>query len=631
MTAEKQENLQPALRRRLFYAVALSIPVLFFVLVEAGLRLAGFGHSYPLFTPVAGAPGFLQANPDSVKRFVVDEFATPDVRIHPVRFPEQKAPGTFRIVIQGGSTAAGFPYGYGASLAGMLQQRLQATFPDVNFEIITTAMPAVNSYTLLDFTDEIILQQPDAVLIYAGHNEYLGILGVGSALTAGRSRPIILAFLALRESRLLQLLMHGYDVATSSGPVAVETIMNSSGTLMRRIVGERHIPLDSVLYREGEQQFRSNLASLLAHYRDAGIPVFIGTLASNEKGMEPFSSGLAADTDAAAWQAHYAAGLKALQQGDLETAQDALAAVLALDDTAASGYFALGQLQEDLGDYSPARGSYLAAKDRDQLRFRAPEAFNTVIRALAADYDARVVEVQASLLEAAGHGIIGNDLMLEHLHPNLRGYFLLADVYFDALREQGLIAAPEHAVDRETAWKDIPVTDVDRLHGDYQILHLKGDWPFTEGAVARPRPRIPNQPTREEQIAHDLYLEKITWTTAMRRLLAHYEHERDSSRAAQVATLLADTQQYEEAPQVKAGTLALAAHRYRDAMRLFRRALRHSPEQVEYLVALAGACHAGADDACVAQTLEQLRALDSASPQVQALFREFAGVAKPAE
>ena len=546
-----------------------------------------------------------------------------------MRFPEQKAAGTFRVVVQGGSTAAGFPYGYGASLAGMLQQRLQATFPDVNFEIITTAMPAVNSYTLLDFADEIILQQPDAVLIYAGHNEYLGILGVGSALSAGRSRPVILALLALRESRLLQLLMHSYQVATSRQPVDVEAITNSSGTLMRRIVGKRHIPLDSGLYREGEQQFRSNLASLLARYRDAGIPVFIGTLASNEKGMTPFISELAADTDAAVWQEKYAAGTEALQQGDLETAQDALTEVVALDDTAASGYFALGQLLEDLGDYSSARGSYLAAKDRDQLRFRAPEAFNTVIRELAADYDAHVVEVQASLLEAAGHGIIGNDLMLEHLHPNLPGYFLLADVYFDALREQGLIAAPEQAVDREQAWKEIPITNVDRLNGHYQVLHLKGEWPFPKGPVVKPRPRIPNQPSREEQIAHDLYREKITWTSAMHRLLVHYENERDSSRAAQVAVLLADTHQYEEAPQVKAGTLALEAHQYRDAMRLFRRALQHSPDQVEYLVPLARACHASADDGCVEQTLDQLRALDSGSPQVRALFRELDSVVNP--
>jgi GrpB-like predicted nucleotidyltransferase (UPF0157 family) len=123
--------------------------------------------------------------------------------------------------------------------------------------------------------------------------------------------------------------------------------------------------------------------------------------------------------------------------------------------------------------------------------------------------------------------------------------------------------------------------------------------------VAKPSPRIAGQPSREEQIAHDLYRKKITWTTAMSRLLDHYENEGDRARAAQVAVLLADTRQYEEAPQVRAGTLALETHRYRDAMRLFRRALQHSPEQVEYLTALTRACHASAEDVCAEQTLDQ--------------------------
>jgi len=164
---------------------------------------------------------------------------------------------------------------------------------------------------------------------------------------------------------------------------------------------------------------------------------------------------------------------------------------------------------------------------------------------------------------------------------------------------------------------------VDRLNGKYQILHLKGEWPFPEGAVTEPRPRIPGRPSVEEQIAHDLYREKITWTTAMHRLLAHYENERDRSSAAQVAVLLADTHQYEEAPQLKAGILALQVHRYRDAARLFRRALQHSPDQVDYLASLARACHASADEVCVAQTLDQLRTLDTGSPQVRTLFTEL--------
>ena len=63
-----------------------------------------------------------------------------------------------------------------------LEERLQATFPGREIEVINTALTAVNSYTLLDQADEIAGQRPDAVLIYTGHNEYYGALG-------GRWRP----------------------------------------------------------------------------------------------------------------------------------------------------------------------------------------------------------------------------------------------------------------------------------------------------------------------------------------------------------------------------------------------------------------------------------------------------------
>ncbi|CAM5180859.1 hypothetical protein [Alishewanella longhuensis] len=57
-------------------------------------------------------------------------------------------------MVQGGSTAAGYPYGMGAALAGMLEQRLRRTFPEQPIEVVNTALSAVNSYTLLDFADE---------------------------------------------------------------------------------------------------------------------------------------------------------------------------------------------------------------------------------------------------------------------------------------------------------------------------------------------------------------------------------------------------------------------------------------------------------------------------------------------
>ncbi|MDC2888862.1 SGNH/GDSL hydrolase family protein [Psychrosphaera algicola] len=114
--------------------------------------------------------------------------------------------------MQGGSTAAGFPYGRFGSLQGMLEQRFKRTYPHKNIEVINTAMAAVNSYTLMDFVDEIIEIEPDLILIYAGHNEYLGVMGVGSTFAAIGGRSATLAFCYLKTCDCInsfKLCIHG--------------------------------------------------------------------------------------------------------------------------------------------------------------------------------------------------------------------------------------------------------------------------------------------------------------------------------------------------------------------------------------------------------------------------------------
>src|SRR6185436_8970196 len=313
-------------RRRLFAVLTVLMPFAFLLLLEGGLRLAGFGQSYPLFVPVAGVPDFLRANPGVIRRFMVDERDIPSLWIRPVYFPRRKAPGTFRIFVQGESTTEGYPYGFGASPAGMLQQRLQRTFPQRKIEVVTTAMSAVNTYTLLDFSGEILEQEPDAVVIYVGHNEYLGVLGVGSGFSAGRRRSVVLSFLWLKDMRVLQLARHALSAFRPERP------SRQDRTLMATIVDEKEIPYGSALYRRGLAQYRANLRTLLRRYREAGIPVFIGTVVSNERDQKPFISGHGAEADIPAWRRRFDAGRAALVSGDAAAALRELDAAVAIDD-----------------------------------------------------------------------------------------------------------------------------------------------------------------------------------------------------------------------------------------------------------------------------------------------------------
>jgi lysophospholipase L1-like esterase len=532
-------------RRRLFLVITLLVPLLLAGAAEGLLRLAGVGALEPLFIPVEAAPGFLQPNPAAVQRFFPDPRRAPDVSIDTTWFPAAKAPGTLRIFVQGESSAAGFPYGRWASPAALLQQRLQRAYPDRHVEVINTGMAAVTSYVLLDFADEIIAMQPDAVVVYAGHNEYLGIGGVGSSLASARSPTLARGIVKLRRLHLYRSLERAFG---SLGPAA-DPLAARDGTLMSRVAAERSIPLGSPLYEQGLAQFRGNLARLLQRYRAAGVPVFIGTLASNERDQPPFAS------------APPEAG-----------------------DASALARFERARQLEASGDFAAARSEYLAAADRDELRFRAPQTFNTVIRETAAAAGATVVDVQAAFAAASDNGIIGAGLMLEHVHPNVEGYFQLARAYFPQLVQWAGPAVV--AVDDAAARVEIPVTEVDRLHGEYRVAMLKNDWPF----VPERRPTtLPAATTRIEEIAQTWFAGRLSWLEAMKEALVVYQQQANHVEAARVAVNVADAIVNAAEPQYTAGRLLLRAEQPERGLHFLSRAVALDAAKVEYRLSLAQA------------------------------------------
>ena len=573
-----QEN-KPG-RRLLYTVITLSIPVLFLVLVETGLRVVGFGSDYPLFVELPQQPDYLQPNPDVIKRFFADPEQAPDISIDTNYFLADKPENGLRFVVQGGSSAAGFPYGRNASLAGMLQQRLAQTFPDRHVEIILTAMSAVNSYTLLDFADEIIAIEPDAVLIYVGHNEFVGILGVGSSFASGHAPAITRLFLGLRELRLVQFMQQMLSVF--KGDAAPRT-----GTLMATIARERDIPLGSQLFERGVTQFRTNLDALLERYQSVGIPVFIGTLASNQKDQPPFM-GDPTNPDKQDWPQQTGQVRQLLKESRFAAALEAAQALVRTDSAAADGHYLLGQAQLGLRQFEAAGKSLRMASDLDRLRFRAPGKFDSIIRETAAQYEATLVEVGKYFADASPNGITGSEFMLEHLHPNAPGYLLLADAYYDAMAESGLGLDWQTRVPDERARELQPLSRIEELHGSYRLGALINDWPFVaqKKNYSPPHPRNP-----EQQIAQDWYSGKTDYLGAMNKALVHYQNTGDYEEAARIAINLADAFPFEAQPHFVAGMMLVKQTPPQGlrAIPLFRRAATLQPGNAAYLETLARA------------------------------------------
>ena len=552
---------------------------------ELALRAAGFGQDRePLFIPSPQQPGFLQANPRVVTRFFTDPAQAPAVSIETAFFAAHKPPGSFRVFVQGESSAAGFPYGLGAALAGALDRRLEQAFPERDIEVISTAMAAVTSYALVDFADEIIAQQPDAVVIYVGHNEFLGILGVGSTMRLASSPALTRAFLAVRDWRLFQLMGRAF---AGVRPAALQPASASSDSLMARVAGDRSIPLGSATFEHGARQFGDNLERLLGKYQSAGIPVLIGTLVSNERDQAPLAVLSGAETDAA---------------GAAKTAYHA------------------AQDAEQAGQFEAAREGYAWARDLDPLRFRAPALFNELVRRTAAAHDATVVDVHGAFAVASDHGLIGEQLLLEHVHPNLDGYFLLADAFYDALLAHGLPGAPEAEVSEVEARAAMPVTEVDRHLGDYKTLRLKAGWPFT---TSFQEPSLPAPASEGARLAQELYYQRTSWPEAQAALRQYYRAVGDLAGYAHVTLVLADAFPFDGPLQFDAAAALVQLGRPREAVRYSRRAIGLEPRNVNHwLVHAHGLLLAGRRDEG-RQALQTVLELEPANPTARQVLQEL--------
>ena len=149
--------------------MALVAGMLLLVIVELGLRALGIGPSNDLF--MAEGEDY-RLNPQAARRFFPHQYA----RLAPGqdRFAQDKDQGVLRIFVLGASTLLGFPNPAQTSFPNFLQLMLEDAYPGREIEVINCGITAINSYVLLDFAEEVAAQEPDLVLIYAGHNEFVG-------------------------------------------------------------------------------------------------------------------------------------------------------------------------------------------------------------------------------------------------------------------------------------------------------------------------------------------------------------------------------------------------------------------------------------------------------------------------
>ncbi len=467
-----------------FYIILICLPILFFILLEIGLRLFGYGFNYQQWE--VPAEGKLMLNQDVAKRYFYETTTIPmsnqDV------FDVEKKPDAYRIFVLGESSAAGYPFSPLGSFSRYIRDRLELLYPHIKIEVVNLSLTAVNSYTLRDLFPGVLEQKPNLILIYTGHNEYYGALGIGSMESLGTSRQIVNLILYLNKYKTVELIRNTIQWTMK---LFAGNKNGQSGTLMSRMAQDQYIAFDSEKFNEGISQFEGNIRDMLEMAKEKNVPIILSTLVSNLKDQPPFIS----------------------IKSDVFPPADKI----------------YNQAKQELNDGNNyiADSLFRFAKDLDGLRFRAPEKINQVIKALSSEFKLPLVNADSVFSSISPEGIVGDNIMTDHLHPTLNGQMILGKLFFEKMEQSNQLPKSEKANLSDNFQDSITCanfhfTELDSTIGDFRIKILKNDWPFVKKEKKLPNSKLLHLKNIADSLASDVLDNEIIWEEAHRKLATYY-------------------------------------------------------------------------------------------------------------
>jgi tetratricopeptide (TPR) repeat protein len=574
----------PKSRRWWFRALALLSPILILGLVELGLRLAGYGYTTPFFleTHHEGRTLLIE-NPKFGWRFFPPSLARSP---QPLSLAASKPLSTIRIFVLGESAAMGDPepaYGF----PRQLERILRARHPDLKFEVVNTAMTAINSHVIREIARDCARRQGDFWVVYMGNNEVVGPFGAGTIF--GRQTPglaFVRASLLVKSTRLGQWL--GAWRARSTG--------RSEWQGMEMFL-RNQVRSDATGLRLVYEHFARNLAAIVELGRNSGATVLVATVPVNLRDSPPFASlhrqGLSVG-QLQEWDKCFGRGRQAQDAGQFAEALAAYREAGQIDAEFAELAFRRAVCELALDQTNTASPDFLLARDLDTLRFRADSPLNQTIRRVAAAQGVALIDAEQECVRRSADGIPGAAFFYDHVHLNSTGNYLLAALYAVEIEQKlaGLASSSGAPLLAEAdVARQLALTDFDRRRiGEEMRLRLRQP-PFASQFNARTRDEEwqatldrlqapPAQFIREYQTALGLAPEDWVLRANYARLL---EAAGDAPAAAAQWQTVARLLPHEADAWFQLGDLAYSARSFSQAQDLFREALKRKRDCLEAL------------------------------------------------
>jgi len=466
------ENRTKASQHWLLKIVAAIIsPVVLLATLEFGLRFANVGFPTDLTVPCT-----LQGRKAACYNlFFPAPFFPPGMIKTPQAYaiPAEKPQGTYRIFVLGESAAMGDPdpaYGFSRYLEVMLRQR----YPSMKFEVVNTGSVAINSHVLLAIAEGLARQKPDLFIIYSGNNEVVGPYGPGTALTSSSMQlPFIRASIFANSTRIGQLL----------------TRMSEQKKEWRgmEMFLDKQVRASSPLMKYSYENFERNLQDTVAVARASGARVIISTVATNLKDCAPFASLHREDiseNELRSWNELVREGTDLENARSYDEALKRYQSATQIDPQYAELEFRIARVEWMRGNYAGAKEHFQRARDFDTLRFRADSRINDINRSVASSSGAELVDADAILSGESANGVIGSELVYEHVHMTPQGNYTLARAMFrqiaSRLRNDGGQALQDGDIPAEAECeRTLALTNHDQTRIAAEMLQRLERPPFT--------------------------------------------------------------------------------------------------------------------------------------------------------
>lgn len=360
----------------------------------------------------------------------------------PDSVPRDKKPNDFRIFCLGGSTVQGRPFAIQTSFTTWLELSLRAADPARDWDVVNCGGVSYASYRLVPILEEVLRYEPDLIILYTGHNEFLEDRTYGHI----KRMPEVLATLGsfLARTRTYNLLREGCMRLRSRPehtPDGFPVLRTEVDAMLDYRNGLANYHRDEHWRRDTIDHFHYNLRRMVHIADEAGVPMLLINPVSKLRDCAPFKSqhrdGLTQE-ELRQWDALIERAAEC-RRTDLQQSVELLCEAAEIDDQHAGLHYALATHYDTLGMTDQARKHFVLAKETDICPLRMLEPMHDTLFEVAGETGTPVIDARRSFEKISRDQIPDDRYLLDHVHPSIEGHKLIANWLMDELVRKDVV------------------------------------------------------------------------------------------------------------------------------------------------------------------------------------------------